>query len=79
MVERKSLRFASGNIVTCDNDGIMLNLVKMKDGWVIDVHNPTGKDAEVWLETAKWLAGIVPTYEGKVEIKAGNRIEIELK
>ncbi|MBI2843872.1 MAG: hypothetical protein HYX78_10770 [Armatimonadetes bacterium] len=77
-IDDKGIRFACGNMVTCDNPGIVLNIFQRAGKWVVEAHNPMATLAAPRVRVASWLKGVVPPFDRVVRIPLGSTVSIAL-
>ena len=77
-IDSRGIRFAYGNMVTCDRLEISLNIFNRDGQWTIDVHNPTSSEVMTQVRTAPWLKGMAPHFDRVVYVSAGSTVTVPM-
>jgi hypothetical protein len=77
-IDHRALRFACGNLVTCDDPDVALNIFQREGKWSIDAHNRSSGAVKTRVRTAPWLKGVAPSLDRVVEIPAGSTVTVSL-
>ena len=77
-IDSRGIRFACGNMVTCDRPEMSLNIFTRDGQWTVDVHNPTSSEVMTQVRTAPWLKGMAPHLDRVVRVSAGSTVTVPM-
>ncbi len=76
------VKFAAGNLLTCDNRDVWLSLVQEDDAWYAEVHwratNGQAKPLTVTVRVPDWVT-VIPAQQLKVTVPEGTTVRARLK
>lgn len=73
-----NMRFAAGNLLICDHEGVRLHLRQSKSGWLVEAHNPTASVVTTTIRAPQWL-NIAPPFSNAVTLRPGDTRTFPLK